>query len=73
MTIAELEHKLSTNGWRWQCWSDLWEKNGKEISFPELNLFDDNTMLPVANTKVQLYDEKHGKRIITEEELNKII
>lgn len=73
MTIGELEHKLSINGWRWECWSDLWVRDGMEISFPELNLFDDYTGLPVANTKVQLNDEKSGKRIITEEELNKII
>lgn len=73
MTIKEFEHILSTNGWRWQCWSDLWEKDGKEISFPELNMFNENfDILLISNVKI-LYKDENGSRYITEKELNEIV
>ena len=73
MTLKEFEHKLSTNGWRWLCWSDLWEKDGKEISFPELNMFNENfDILLLSNVKI-LYKDENGSRYITENELNEIV
>ena len=73
MTVKEFEHKLSTNGWRWQCWSDVWEKDGMEISFPELNMFNENfDILLLANVKI-LFKDENGSRYITENEANEIV
>lgn len=74
MTVDELEHELSVNGWYWRCWEDIWEKDGREISFPELNMFkDDFKVILVSNVKVLYKDESGDGRIVTETELNDIV
>lgn len=74
MTVEEFEHKLSENGWKWLCWNDVWEKDGREISFPELNMFKgDFKVLLVSNVKILYKDETGCSRIVSENELNDIV
>jgi len=75
MTVEEFEQKLSDNGWKHYCWCDLWGKENKEISFPELNYFkQDFSKINLNEIKVKYKDNNGNETIVeSEEEILKLI
>ena len=75
MTVEEFEHKLSDNGWKHYCWSDLWGKENKEISFQELNYFkQDFSKINLNEIKVKYKNNNGNETIVeSEEEILKLI